>query len=257
MAKLHELLAAEKTRVAAWNKLLQETLHKLKSPSDFFVGRNKALHMIEDTPANQVLQAQAAEDVAVTTTVPETLEYAFGVFASSEDLQYQKNATNRTATADVMWNGEVFLRALPVDELLGLEARLVKIRELFETMPTLNGSKTWIEAPQIGKYIWECAHPEVTHKTEKVVVPIVMAPATDKHPAQVQAVTKDLPVGKFTIVWRSGACTTNQKAAALSLIDRLMVEIKQARMRANETEAVNDRIGQRIADLLMTPFAQP
>ena len=76
-----------------------------------------------------------------TATVPDTLEYALNVFGTSEDLQFQKNATNRIASADVMWGGKVLLPNMPVDQLLGLEARLPKIRELFESMPTLAGSR--------------------------------------------------------------------------------------------------------------------
>ena len=40
----------------------------------------------------------------------ETLDYAFGHLRPLEDLQYQKNATNRVAGADVMWRGQVYSR---------------------------------------------------------------------------------------------------------------------------------------------------
>lgn len=256
MAKLHEVLAAEKTRVAAWNKMLAETLHKLKSPSDYFVGYSRSLSMLEDTPANKALEAQQSEERKVTTTVAETLRYALNVFANAEDLQYQKNATNRVASADVLWNGEVLLANMPVDELLGLEARLVKVKELFETMPTMAGSKNWRPDPDQGVGVYRVVQPEVNTKTEKVMVPVVLAPATDKHPAQVKESTRDVVVGSVTTVVRSGCCTTNQKANALALIDRLMVEVKQARMRANQTEVVSGSVGAPLVALLMSPFEQ-
>ena len=256
MAKLHEVLAAEKTRVAAWNKILAETLHKLKSPSDYFVGFSKSLSMLEDTPANKALEAQQAEERKVATTVAETLRYAFGVFGNSEDLQYQKNATNRVALADVMFDGKVLLKDMPVVQLLGLESRLVKIKELFETMPTMAGSKTWVLDPTQGEGVYRVAQPEVNTKTEKVMMPVVMAPATDKHPAQVKESTRDIVVGSVTTVVRSGCCTTNQKAAALALVDRLMVEVKQARMRANQTEVVSGAVAGPLVALLMSPFEQ-
>lgn len=254
MSKLHELLAAEKTLVAAWNKLYDETMSKLGSPSDWFQGYSKSLSMIEDTPANKALEAQAAEEKQVTTTVRETLDYAFDIFARSEDLQYQKNATNRVAGADVMWRGQVLLENMPVDELLGLEARLVKIRAMFEKMPTMAGSRKWTPAPEIGPYVWQAANAEVNTKTEKVIVPVELSKATEKHPAQVQAVSKDNVVGTMTTIWRSGNCTTNQKAAALKNIDELMAEVKMARMRANQTEVINDRIGHKLKNVLMEAF---
>lgn len=255
MSRLHEVLAAEKTTVAAWNKLAAETLHKLKNPTDYLVGMSKSLEMVEDTPANKAMEAAASEEKAVTTTVFDTLQYAFEIFGKSEDLQFQKNATNRVATADVLWHGEVLLTAMPVDQLLGLEARLSKIREIFETMPTLAGSIEWRKAENQGRNIWEQVHPQVTTKTEKTVFPIVMSPATDKHPAQIQAGSKDVVVGKFRTVLRSGAATTTQKADALKLVDDLMIEVKKARMRANETEVVAGKISDKLIPLLMSPFA--
>lgn len=257
MAKLHEVLAAEKTTVAAWHELFEDTVRKMKNPSDFFVGHSKSLAMIEDTPVNKALEAQAAEEKKVTTSVAETLAYAFDIFGRSEKLQMQKNATNRTATATVMFDGEPLLPDMPVDELLGLEARLKKIRELFELMPTMAGSVRWERAPSFGPFVWQSTTPSINTKTDKVMTPVVMSPATDKHPAQVQAVTKDLVVGTVTSIHRTGCCTTDQKARALTMIDSLMMEVKQARMRANATEVVEvGAAANALVALLMSPFVK-
>lgn len=256
MPKLHEVLAVEKTLVGSWNKLYEETMSKLGSPSDYFVGHSKSLSMIDDTPANKALERQAEEHKQVTTTVPDTIEYALDLFARAEDLQYAKNATNRRAGADVMWKGQVLLKDMPVDQLLGLEARLAKLRAMYEKMPTLAGSKQWDLVPSMGAHVWQGKHPDVNTKTDKVMVPVTLAPATDKHPAQVEKVMKDLVVGTSTTIHRSGCATTNQKAAALKMIDELITEVKQARMRANQTEAVTDKIGAALVAVLMSPFAE-
>lgn len=253
--KLHEVLAAEKTPTAAWNTMIADTLKKFGGVDHFFSGYSKSLKMIENTPANEAIEAAAREEKAVPTNVFDTLDYALGIFANSENLQYQKNATNRVATADVMWQGQVLLTDMPVDELLGLEARLVKIKELMVAMPTLDAAVHWVKNDQLGAHVWETVHPVVQSKTEKVMTPVVMAPATDKHPAQVQAVTKDNVVGSFTQIKRSGAVTAVQKSEAIKRIDELMVEVKQARMRANETPVVNGvKVGDVIADLLLFPL---
>jgi hypothetical protein len=254
MTKLHELLAAEKTPTGAWNALVEDTLKKFSNPSHFFEGHTKSLTMIEDTPANKMIEDQNREDKPVTTTVFDTLEYALGIFERAEDLQFQKNMTNAKAVATVMWQGEPLLVDLPVDQLLGLEARLVKIRQVIAAAPTLDATKNWVPATQEGLRVWRTRDPEDTTKTEKVVVPVVMSPATDKHPAQIQAVQKDNVVGKFSTVKRSGAATAVQKAEALKTVDNLMIEIKQARMRANETEAVNIRLASKLTFLLLQPF---
>lgn len=254
MTKLHELLAAEKTPTAAWNTLREETIKKFKNADHFFSGHDKSLSMIVDSPENKAEEDKARESKPVPTTVHDTLEYALGIFAKSEDLQFQKNATNRMATGDVMWKGEVLLAGLPVDELLGLEARLANIKTVIEAAPTLDATKHWVQALDLGNHVWRLREAEKTTKTEKIVVPVVMAPATDKHPAQVQAVSRDSVIGTFSTMKRSGACTAVEKSDALARIDELIVEVKQARMRANETEAVRATIASTIVKLIMEPF---
>lgn len=254
MAKLHELLAAEKTPTGAWNQLFEDTIKKFKNPAHFFDGHSKSLQMIEDTPANKAVEDQNREEKPVTTTVLDTLEYALDIFAKAEDLQFQKNATNRKATGTVMWRGSPLLVDMPVDELLGLEARLTKMRLLFAEIPTLDATKHWAKADQIGANVWQTQFPEEATKTEKQVIPVIMSPATDKHPAQIQAVQKDVVVGKFTTTKRSGAATAIQKAEAIKRIDELLIEVKQARMRANETEAEKGSVADKIVGILLEPL---
>lgn len=254
MAKLHELLAAEKTPTGAWNQLFEDTLKKFKNPTHFFDGHSKSLAMIEEGAGNQAIQDQAREEKPVTTTVFDTLEYALDIFGKAEDLQYQKNATNRKAVGTVMWNGNPLLTDMPVDELLGLEARLTKLRQLYAEVPTLDATKHWQIASNIGAHVWATEFPEETTKTEKQVIPVIMSPATAQHPAQVQAIQKDVVVGKFTTTKRSGAATAIQKADAIKRVDELLIAIKQARMRANETEVIVGTVSEVIIPLLLQPF---
>jgi hypothetical protein len=254
MTKLHEILAAEKTVVSNTTAILAETLTKF-GKEHYFNGQIKSLKMLEETPANLKLEEAARVDEPVKTTVRETLDYALGIFVNGEKLQLQKNATNRKAGANVEFRGRTLLTDLPVDQLLGLEARLVKVRELFLAMPTLDASKPWIADPNLGLFV---APSENTVKTEKTMTYLIAAPATDKHPAQVKEVTKDNVVGMFSIARRSGAATAVQKAEAIQTIDELIVAVKQARMRANEAEVdvafANQMQG--LFDVLMAPFKE-
>lgn len=254
MAKLHELLAAEKTPTGAWNQLYEDTLKKFKNPTHFFDGHSKSLKMIEDSPANTAIEDQAREEKPVTTTVYDTLEYALDIFGKAEDLQFQKNETNRKAVGTVMWRGVPLLTDLPVDELLGLEARLTKLRLLYAEVPTLDATKHWKPASTVGSNVWAVEFPEETTKTEKTIIPITLKEATKEHPAQVQPVQKDVVVGKFTTTKRSGSATAIQKAEAIKRIDELLIEIKQARMRANETEAETGNVSKVLLPLLLEPF---
>lgn len=252
MAQLHELLAAEKTTVAAWNTLQTETLKKFGN-EHFFNGGTKVLQMIEDSEANKAIEAQAREHKEVPTNVFDTLEYALDIWARMENLQVQKNLTNASARASVEFRGQTLLADMPVDQLLGLESRLQKIRELYAAMPTIDAARKWSRDAKENKNVW-VSDPEYGTKTEKIMVPVVLAPATDKHPAQVKESTKDNVVGKFTLIKRSGAVTAVQKSEAIKLVDELLIEIKKARMRANETEVVNRDIGKVLTTLLLNPL---
>lgn len=251
MSKLHELLAAEKTPNAAWNQVFEGTMQKFKNPGHYYEGHSRTLSMIEATPQNEAIQDQERDEKPVTTTVADTLEYALDIYARAEDLQYQKNEANSRARGTVMLDGQPFLEDLTVDELLGLEARLAKLRTLFAEIPTLDATKHWHQPDGIEKNVWEVRYPEEKTKTEKRVTPVIMAAATDKHPAQVQAVASDTVVGKYTTTKRSGAATALQKATALKLLDTLVIEVKKARMRANETEVKQNKIAANIKSILM------
>lgn len=253
--QLHELLAAEKTPLAAWNTLREETLKKLKNVEHYFSGHERSLRMLEDSPENTAEEAKARESKALATTVTDTLKFALGVWAKHETLQVRKNVANRGAVGSIQWRGLSVAAGLPVDELMGLEARLGQIRELIAAVPTLDATKHWVRADHIAPHVWSLKAAEETTKTEKIVTPIVMSPATDKHPAQVQAVAKDVNVGVFSTMRISGACTAAQKAEALSRIDELITEVRQARVRANQIEVpeVPDVTG-KLLELIMEPF---
>jgi hypothetical protein len=255
MAKLHELLAAERTPTGAWNAVLDETIKKFKAQEHYFEGHSRSLKMIEDSDANRYIEDQNRDEKPVPTTVKDTLTYAFGMFAKAEDLQCQKNVTNAYAKGTIMWKGFPLIEDLPVDQLLGLEARLTKIRGAFTAIPTLDATKHWDGDEQQGEGVWVTHLPDETTKTEKTVVPVVMAEATKEHREQVQAVTKDVVVGKFSTLRRSGAATSEQKAHMLERIDDLIVEVKRARMRANETLVIEDvEVSKKVVDLLMEPL---
>lgn len=254
MTKLHELLAVEKTRTAASNKLLQETMQKF-GKAEMFSGYEKTLKMIEDSPQNAALEAAAAESRELPTTVAETLVYALQSYAQAEDVLFQKNCTNMNAVADIEFRGSTLVPNVPVDELLGLESRLESIRRVLEAMPTLAASTVWVRDPMSGRDgAWVAEAVDKTIKTEKTTVPVVLYEATDKHPAQVKEVSTDKTVGTFSVRRSSGAATSAQKAEALTILDELLVSVKQARMRANSVEIVDRKIGQTIVDLILTPF---
>ncbi len=254
MAKMHELLAVEKTRTNAAQKLLADTTQKF-GKSEMFSGQVKSLKMLEDSPQNTALEAAAFEQRELPTTVAETLEYALDVWATAEDVLLQKNCTNQVATADVLYKGAVLATSLPVDELLGLENRLETLRKVMEGMPTLSAAVNWEADAQSGRAgAWKAQNVDKTTKTEKTTVPVVLYEATKEHPAQVKEVSQDKTVGTFSILKFSGAATSAQKAETITIIDELISEVKQARMRANSVEAVTRTIGNDLVKVILKAF---
>lgn len=257
MGKLHELLAVEKTKTTAATKLLSETLNKF-GKFEYFQGAVKSLKMLEESEQNKALEAAAAESRTLPTTVHETLEYALKYWADAEDVIYQKNLTNQKATADVVVDGKVIATNVPVDELLGLENRLEILRKVADAMPTLPAAVTCKDdSGNTGrKGSWVSESIEVTTKTEKIMVPVILYEATKEHPAQVKEVAQDKVVGKYTKTNFFGAASSAQKAETISRIDDLLGAVKQARMRANSVEADKSVIGASLVSYILEPFSK-
>ena len=253
MAKLHEVLAAEPTRTKQVQVLIEDASKKFNKSAEYFSGFDKTLKLHEDSDANAAIEKSESTSKPVITTVAETLQYLFDYFATAEDLRLQKALTNQVAKADILFKGEVLVPAVPVDELLGLEKRLAELRKLIASAPTLDSSKQW-ERDANSTYGFRTVTDEVTTKTEKVFTPIILAPATERHPAQVKESETTVVIGSFTRKSYSGACTPMQKANALRDIDELIVEVTNARMRANCTEVVQGSIGEVLANVILKNF---
>lgn len=251
--KLHEILAAEKSVTSKATLLLQETLTKL-GKGHFFEGHLKTLTMIQEGPTKAAIEAAAREHKALPTTVQDTLNYTMASWANAENLLATKNLTNQSAKADIMIGATKLAEGVPIDELMGLENRLVELRKIFHAVPTLDASKVWKKGDLPFTYL---AEPEIATKTDKTIDAKVLYPATDKHPAQVKEYSYDETVGQFTRVITSGATTTYAKAEALTRLDDLIVAVKQARTRANDIPATKLNVGSAIADYLMEPINNP
>lgn len=251
--KLHELLAAEKTVTSAFATLLTETKAKF-GKEQFFQGNDKTLTLLVDGPAKESTERAARETRPLTTTVPDTLDYIAGIWTKAEDLLFQKNTTNQYAKADIEFEGKVIKQNVSIDELMGLEARLVTWRDLIQNAPTLDASKKWVSDSGNRNFTWKTEQPEVAVKTEKDVQSVVLYPATEKHPAQIKEISKDIVVGAFSNMRFSGAITSRAKADSLAIIDTLISEVKKSRTRANEVEVVLVNIGKDITDLFLGPI---
>lgn len=246
MAKLHELLAVEADKNNIATKLLDESKATLSKKPDHFRGFTKTLTYFAPERA-----AENGEDTKlVVSTVDENLGYTFVHVSDYFDVILQKELTNQTANADLVVNGIVVAKSLPATFLLGMETRLKGLRAVFEVIPTLPPAINWQADANAGDGHYR-GPVTMVPKTEKQVKFVTLAPATEKHPAQVKDWTEDVPVAKIETVEFSGMWTVEQKADALDRLDVLLQSVKKARQRANMAEVVGGKIGDALVNFII------
>jgi hypothetical protein len=179
------------------------------------------------------------------TTVFDKLLYNATPNIRAFDAYLQKEATNQKASADIVVDDVTLATAVPATVLLGLESKLNDLRAVYENIPTLAPGRTWqldLAARAEGG-VYKAMDSDLTFRTKRTVKPMIMAPATDHHPAQVQALQEDVPIAKIVTSHRSGMITPAQKSDLLERIDKLLRAVKRARQRANGTQVEKRQIG--------------
>jgi len=244
MPKLHEVLAVESGLQTAAKKINDETIKTFGKKDEHFVETvTEVRHFAEDDS-----KLNTDETKAMVTTVFDKLLYTVLPNVRALDAYLQKEATNQLAKADIEVDGKVIAADVPATVLLGLETKLTELRLVYEAIPTLAPGPTWQIDGDKRKAggVYRSMQPDVTFRTRKTVKPIIMAPATEHHPAQVQAVSEDVPVAKITKQHWSGMITSGQKSDLLERLDQLLRAVKRARQRANATDVIKRTIGKEL-----------
>lgn len=167
------------------------------------------------------------------------------------DVTAAMDWTNQNARADVVLLGAdqpvVLLKDVPVSYLMFLEKQLANLETLVRKLPVLPSTDNWTFDPASDVYK---SDPVGTVKTAKVRRNHQLAPATDRHPAQVESFTEDVPVGTWSTVKYSGALPANRVNKMLNRITELTQAVKYAREQANMTAVVTPNPGRRVFDYL-------
>lgn len=202
-------------------------------------------------PLGGAVEEAGGEHKALASTVDLRLEYGSESFINLLDYIAQKDRTNQNARADIIVDGNILARDVPAVTLLSLEDMLNKKRAEYQAAPTLPVTVEW-EADDQAPFpnVYRTKRPEVTTKTEKTFESKILVAPTDKHPAQIEKWTIDQPVGKYSVTKVSGMWTSARKAAVLANCDKLILAVKQARARANQTEVVSVHIGKTLVDFM-------
>lgn len=166
------------------------------------------------------------------------------------DVQATVDETNTVANAGIVVDGEVLVPAVPVTFLLSLAKTLKDLRTFVAKLPTLDPAFEWEYSSTAGA--WRTPGIQTT-RTQKVPRNHVVAPATDKHPAQVQVYYEDVIVGTWTTIRYSGALPAEVVKAMLEQVDKLIEAVNTARAKANESTAVDRNVGDALLSYVFRP----
>lgn len=219
---------------------------QLQAPSQV-TGSTKTFKPKNDELPPEQYGREEYQEVALTVrdALAESARYASEVL----DSVATKDKTNQSANADLVVDGRTVLKDVPISHLLWLEDYLTEWRSLTTVLPLLNPALRWTEDE--GRQGLYRSAVEVTDRTIPDKVPVVLYPATDKHPAQVQLVDKPVFTGTFEKQILSGAITADRKKKLIDNVDKLIVATRDAIQRANRTEAVEVAEGQVLTSLLL------
>ena len=239
MGKLHELLAVEDSLKRTAKRLMDESMNTFRNKENLFTGNHRHLEMLQE---NDKLQ-NTDDHNELDTTVDENLLYVIPHMTKYIDIGLQKDLTNQQAVADIVVDGKTLATKVPATTLLGLETKLAGVRELFNSIPTLEPSIRWVEDASERPGVFRAANDVTTFKTKKDVEFRVAYEATVEHAAQIVQIENTVNTGIYTTTRQSGKVTPHTKARRLERIDTLLQAVKQARMRANSQEIIKGRLG--------------
>jgi hypothetical protein len=253
MSKLHELLAVSTNLENQANKTRSDLMATFDKKRHLFEQKLVTFKSNEEGVA-AVTEAQSD----IQSTVNKELGWIAGILSKDIDVGHQIDIANTQAKADIVTEtGETIAKEVPATSLLQLEKHIQKFHELLVTVPTLDPAKGF-QADDSREHGIFRAREVNKFRTKKVNKPLVLAPATDKHPAQVQLVTEDVTTGTIQEQEWSALLTPATKADLIERCEVLLRAVKKARARANELDldVITHKIGGRLLDFVLKPLAK-
>lgn len=250
---LYELLAVEQEKKAIAERARGTTLEAFRSGQAQFTGMRRTFKPFSvDEAKGEVAGERLEAETRLVRTVAEELEKTLGAHADSFDVNLQIDEANTRARADLVVGNEVIAEQLPATFLLQLEKRLREIRLVLKEVPTFDPVRAWVPDVTADKPNVLRADPVVTVRKQRTRKYNVMYDATKEHPAQIDVVEVDDPVGEIRAHDWTGMVSPAKKAALLASVDELIEAAKTARARANAVEIdPGQKVGARIVRHLM------
>jgi hypothetical protein len=237
MAKLNQIIAVEKGIKSRSFQDLTEAHHAVQKPA--LLSGISRTYQAKDEEGEQL----PPESTKVQTRAEDVLRQMGTTLTRLFDVTATKDATNCVARADVVVDDRVLLSDVPVTYLLFLEKQLTDLHTFVKKLPVLDAAESWVFSDSADCWSTE---PVRTIRTKKVPRNHVKAEATEKHPAQVEVYYEDIAVGYWTTVKFSGALPAKRVSTLLERVEKLQQAVKFAREEANNAEAVDKHVGDRV-----------
>lgn len=230
MAKLHQLLATDASQKGQAQRVRLELQNTFEKKRHLF--EEKRVTFTPNTE-NAAPVTEAQSDIQ--STVRSEVAWLNNILTKALDAAYAIDIANTQAKADVVLDGEVLAKAVPATALLQLEKRIKEVQEFLRTIPTLDPAKgfTADKDKGVGVYV---ARDVRKNRTSKETIPLVLYPSTDKHPAQVEKIVKDVTIGTILEQEWSALITPALKAELLERAENLARAVATARSKANDQE---------------------
>lgn len=249
--KLHQILALAKAAHGVTESEVTRAYHDAQRTALF--GGLTRVYKANDADDTEYLPP---ERKMVQMTADDVLTRAVDAWTRQADVVATKDLSNTRARADVIVDGTVVLSNVPVTTLLYLEKMLTNVAEMIKKLPVLDPEVEWGNAPDAATGLWKSA-PEKTVRTKKVPKAFTKAPATDKHPAQVDVYTEDVQVGTWEKTLFSGALPAATKLDLMRRAQTLRAAVVSAREYANQADVTDAHVGAAIFDYLLSARITP
>ena len=254
---LHEILAVEQEVKARGERARARTIETFRSKKTHFTGIRRTFRPFAVDEASGHTGGERLEaETRLAKTVAEELAGVLREVGKAIDVGFQLDEANTRARADIIVDGEVLIAGVPATFLLQLERRLKELRSVFKEAPTFDPVRLWSADAAADKAHVLRAEPVTTIRKQRARKYNVMVEATKEHPAQVDIVEVDEPVGEIRSYEWTGMLSVGKKAALLEQLDKLLAAVKRARSRANMTEVdKRKRMAKAVREFLLAPLA--
>lgn len=241
MPKLCQIIALVTGKKSTTQKAITES-YKIVQKPDLFHGSYRVY-----TPKNEEGETLPPETKRVQMRVPDIIQNVRKRWSDLVDTVATQDNTNCIARGTVEVDG-LKIENVPVTHLLYLEKQLTDVITFLQALPTLPSDREWRYNENSNE--WR-ADTVSQNRTTKVQEPVVLCEATDKHPAQTQLITKDIAVGTWNTTVSSGAIPANVRDAYVDRAVALRDAVRVAREGANQTEAVDLKIGDKLFNYIL------